>query len=69
LSLRQNLCGVGITLNGADGAPAEEVAAEYSATSACEKSQLIHFSLLNGRCGRIWSCFVFLWLGAMGDVG
>ncbi|BAK75779.1 hypothetical protein NH8B_0947 [Pseudogulbenkiania sp. NH8B] len=28
LSLRQNLCGVGITLNGADGAPSEEVAAE-----------------------------------------
>jgi hypothetical protein len=42
LSLRQNLCGVGITLNRADGVPAEEVAAEYSATSACEKSQLIH---------------------------
>ncbi|BAP44735.1 hypothetical protein PSCI_4033 [Pseudomonas sp. StFLB209] len=28
LSLRQNLCGVGITLNGADGAPAQQVAAE-----------------------------------------
>nr|WP_245846612.1 hypothetical protein [Halomonas humidisoli] len=45
LSLRQNLCCVGITLNGADGTPSEEVAAEYSATSACEKSQLIHLYL------------------------
>ncbi|CAN2983243.1 hypothetical protein METHPM2_970001 [Pseudomonas sp. PM2] len=44
MSLRQNLCGVGITLNGADGAPPEQVAAEYSATRACEKSQLIHLS-------------------------
>ena len=42
LSLRENLCGVGATLNGADGAPSQQVAAEYSATSACEKSQLIH---------------------------
>lgn len=42
LSLRQNLCCVGITLNSADGAPSQHVAAEYSATSAREKSQLIH---------------------------
>jgi hypothetical protein len=42
LSLRENLCCVGITLNGADGAPTQQVAAEYPATSACEKSQLIH---------------------------
>ncbi len=44
LSLRQNLCGVGITLNCAHGAPAQAVPCEYSATSACEKSQLIHTS-------------------------
>jgi hypothetical protein len=36
LSLRQNLCGVGITLNGADGAPTQHVACEYSSTSARE---------------------------------
>jgi hypothetical protein len=44
LSLCQNGCGVGITFNGAHGSPPEEVSAEYSATSACEKSQLIHFA-------------------------
>ena len=51
MSLRQNLCCVGITLNGADGAPSKEVAAEYSSTSACEKSQLIHIypALVTGR--------------------
>jgi hypothetical protein len=42
LSLRQNLCGVGITLNGADGTPAKQAPVQYSATSAREKSQLIH---------------------------
>jgi hypothetical protein len=42
LSRSQNGCGVGITFNCADGAPSEQVAAEYPATSACEKSQLIH---------------------------
>jgi hypothetical protein len=42
LSLRQNGRGVGITFNGADGAPSEQVPPEYAATSACEKSQLIH---------------------------
>jgi hypothetical protein len=36
LSLRQNLCGVGVTLNGADGAPSQQVASENSATSARE---------------------------------
>jgi hypothetical protein len=41
LSLRQNLCSVGITLNGADGSPSKEFASENSATSAREKSQLI----------------------------
>ena len=45
LSLRQNLCGVGITLNGDNGSPAKEVPSENSSTSACEKSQLIHCSL------------------------
>jgi hypothetical protein len=51
LSLRQNLCGVGITLNGAHGSPSEEVASENASTSACEKSQLIQFiSVLDGSC-------------------
>ncbi|MBB1617253.1 hypothetical protein A9978_32865 [Pseudomonas sp. UMC65] len=53
MSLRQNLCGVGITFNGADGAPSEEVAAEYSATSTCEKSQLIHAASFID--GRLWN--------------
>lgn len=42
LSLGKYACGVGFPLNGADGSPPEQLAAEYSATSACEKSQLIH---------------------------
>jgi hypothetical protein len=42
LSGDKNACGVGVALNSGDGAPAEQVATEYSATSACEKSQLIH---------------------------
>ena len=42
LSLGKNACGVGLPLNGAHGSPSEQVPAEYSATSACEKSQLIH---------------------------
>jgi hypothetical protein len=29
-------CGVGLALNGADGFPSEEFAAQYAATSACE---------------------------------
>jgi hypothetical protein len=44
LSLRQNLCGVGITFNCDHGSPSKEFAAEYSSTSAREKSQLIHDS-------------------------
>jgi hypothetical protein len=48
LSSRQNLCCVGITLNGANGAPSQHVACEYSATSACEKSQLIQLFLRFG---------------------
>jgi hypothetical protein len=43
LPLRQNGRRVGITFNGAHGSPAKEVPAEYSSTSACEKSQLIQF--------------------------
>jgi hypothetical protein len=55
LSLRQNLCGVGITLNGAHGSPSKELASENASTSACEKSQLIHrSSWLVG--SRIWTC-------------
>jgi len=34
--------GVGVVFDGADGSPSEDVAAEYAATSACEKCQLIH---------------------------
>jgi hypothetical protein len=33
---------VGFPFNGADSSPSEEVTPEYSSTSACEKSQLIH---------------------------
>jgi hypothetical protein len=36
LSGAQYSSGIGVPLNGANGAPAEEFAAEYSATSACE---------------------------------
>jgi hypothetical protein len=54
--LCQKLCGVGITLNGADGAPSEEVAAEYSTASACEKSQLIHAASKKGRLDPWASC-------------
>jgi hypothetical protein len=51
LSLRQNLCGVGITLNGAHGSPSKDLAPENASTSACEKSQLIQFlSVLDGSC-------------------
>jgi len=42
LSGEQYACWVGGPFDGADGAPSEQVASEYSATSACEKSQLIH---------------------------
>jgi hypothetical protein len=34
-------CGVGFPLDGANGAPSEQVSAKYSSTSAREKSQLI----------------------------
>ena len=42
LSGGKNACGVGLPLNSTDGSPSEEMPSEYSATSACEKSQLIH---------------------------
>lgn len=42
LSLRENGCAVGITLNCADASPAQQVACENSSTRTCEKSQLIH---------------------------
>lgn len=42
LPLCQNLCGVGITFNGAHGSPSEQLPSKYSSTSAREKSQLIH---------------------------
>jgi len=44
LSLEQNPNSVWLPLNGAHSAPAEQLAAEYSSTSASEKCQLIHFS-------------------------
>ena len=39
LSLNQNLCAVGITLNGADTSPAELVAREYSSTRSSEEGE------------------------------
>jgi hypothetical protein len=36
LSRHEDSAGVGVKLNGADAPPAEEVAAEYAASSACE---------------------------------
>jgi hypothetical protein len=36
LPLEEAVAGVGIDLDGADGAPSQHVACEYSATSACE---------------------------------
>lgn len=42
LPLNKNGCGVGIKFNGADGSPSQELAPENPATSAREKSQLIH---------------------------
>jgi hypothetical protein len=42
LSLGKNACGVGFPLDSADRAPSEEVSSKNAATSACEKSQLIH---------------------------
>lgn len=38
----QHVPRVGVVLDGADGAEAAEQPAEYAATSACEKCQLIH---------------------------
>jgi hypothetical protein len=41
LSGDQNIPCVGVPFDGADGSPPEKFAAEYSATRACEKCQLI----------------------------
>ncbi len=41
LASHENACGVGVALDGTDGAPAEQVTAEDASTSAREKSQLI----------------------------
>ena len=46
LSCDENARGVGVNLNRADGCPSEDFSAEYSATSAREKSQLIHLPSL-----------------------
>jgi hypothetical protein len=48
LAGQKYIAGVGIELDGADGAPSEQFAAEYSATSAREKCQLIHGLPPNG---------------------
>jgi hypothetical protein len=42
LSGAQYACWIGFPFDCADCAPSEELASEYSSTSACEKSQLIH---------------------------
>jgi hypothetical protein len=42
LSLDKYACGVWFSLDGANCSPSEQCPCEYSATSACEKSQLIH---------------------------
>jgi hypothetical protein len=41
LPCEKNGGGVGVALDGADGSPSEHSAAEYAATSAREKSQLM----------------------------
>jgi hypothetical protein len=41
LSGDQNIPCVGVSLDGADGFPSEQLAAEYASTSACEKCQLM----------------------------
>jgi hypothetical protein len=40
--------GIVIDFNGADSAPSEQFAAEYAASSACEKCQLIHLPFIIG---------------------
>jgi hypothetical protein len=47
LSGAQYACWVGLPLDCTDCSPSKEFAAKYSATSACEKSQLIHVPFLN----------------------
>jgi hypothetical protein len=50
------IAGVFVELDCANRSPSEQFSAEYSTTSACEKSQLIHFFLsvprtMRGSCG------------------
>ena len=45
LPSHEHACGIGVPLHSAHGAPSKQVPAEYSAASACEKSQLIHLFL------------------------
>jgi hypothetical protein len=42
LSGAQYACCIWLPFDGADGSPSEKFSPKYSATSACEKSQLIH---------------------------
>lgn len=62
LSLRQNLCGVGITFNCADGSPPEQVAAKNSSTRASEQSQLIHATVpaRATHCAQTFTPLIFL---------
>jgi hypothetical protein len=46
LSLGKYARGVGLPLDGADGSPSKQVAAENASTSAREKSQLIHVAFV-----------------------
>ena len=48
----ENAAGVVVVLNGADAPPSEEVPAEYAATSACEKCQLIQAATAFSLCSR-----------------
>jgi hypothetical protein len=47
LSSAQYACGVWLPLDGADSSPSEKFPPKYSSTSAREKSQLIHLSVLS----------------------
>jgi hypothetical protein len=49
LSGDEYACGIGFPLDGANGSPSEQVSAKNSATSACEKSQLIQINPLRRR--------------------
>jgi hypothetical protein len=43
LSGAQYACGIWFPFNGTNGSPSEQLSPENASTSACEKSQLIHF--------------------------